>query len=191
MRSIFQKCPRCGAGELKWPDERHFECGVCGLVLYRNITSAVAGFLIDPAGRLLLVERAREPAKGMLAIPGGFIDAGECAEAALRREIREEVGLEAGALKYLCTAPNVYHYREVRYEVLDLFFVGEMPGFEGARALDEIAGLVIQPLHEVDLARIAFPSIRGALQRLRERRLPRAGRAVRGAGAGDGFRNQN
>lgn len=167
MSSIFVRCPRCGSTPLHWPDERHFECRDCRLVLYRNTTSAVAAFLLDPEERVLLIERAREPAKGMLAIPGGFVDAGECAEDALRREIREEVGLEVSSLQFLCTAPNVYSYRDIQYDVLDLFFVSRLPSLQAARALDEVAGLQVLPLREIDPQRLAFPSIRSALTRLR------------------------
>ncbi|TWG94668.1 ADP-ribose pyrophosphatase YjhB (NUDIX family) [Mesorhizobium sp. J18] len=51
--------------------------------------------------RLLLVRRGREPARGLHAFPGGRIEAGETAEEAVRRELIEETGLEAGALSLL------------------------------------------------------------------------------------------
>ncbi|MEX0955555.1 MAG: NUDIX domain-containing protein [Rhizobiaceae bacterium] len=45
--------------------------------------------------RVLLVLRGREPAKGLHAFPGGRVEAGETLDAALRRELKEETGLEA------------------------------------------------------------------------------------------------
>ena len=44
--------------------------------------------------RVLLVERGREPLKGYWSLPGGVLEVGELAEDAVRREVREETGLD-------------------------------------------------------------------------------------------------
>lgn len=46
-------------------------------------------------GKVLLVLRAREPAKGLHAFPGGRVERDETLDTAMRRELREETGLEA------------------------------------------------------------------------------------------------
>jgi ADP-ribose pyrophosphatase YjhB (NUDIX family) len=51
--------------------------------------------------RLLLVQRAHEPAKGQWAFAGGRVEPGETLEAAAMRELREETGLAAEALEPL------------------------------------------------------------------------------------------
>jgi len=57
------------------------------------------GALIFEDGKVLLVERAKEPLKGFWSIPGGIVETGEKLEEAIRREVREETGLEVETLE--------------------------------------------------------------------------------------------
>jgi ADP-ribose pyrophosphatase YjhB (NUDIX family) len=52
------------------------------------------GALIFEGRSILLVERAKEPLKGYWSLPGGIVEAGEKLDAAIRREVLEETGLE-------------------------------------------------------------------------------------------------
>jgi 8-oxo-dGTP diphosphatase len=59
-----------------------------------NAIRCVGAVLHDEAGRLLLIQRATEPGRGRWSIPGGRVLPGETDAAAVRRELREETGLE-------------------------------------------------------------------------------------------------
>jgi 8-oxo-dGTP diphosphatase len=54
---------------------------------------------VDAKGRVLLIRRKNPPSVGHFAIPGGFVDVGETVEDACRRELMEETGVKAGALR--------------------------------------------------------------------------------------------
>lgn len=58
----------------------------------RPILAVSAAIVHD--GRLLLIRRARPPTQGLFSLPGGAVEAGETLFEALKREVREEVGLE-------------------------------------------------------------------------------------------------
>jgi 8-oxo-dGTP diphosphatase len=50
--------------------------------------------LIFEDGKILLVERGKEPLKGYWSLPGGIVETGEKLEEGIRREVAEETGLD-------------------------------------------------------------------------------------------------
>ena len=163
-REHFHHCPRCAVPHPTPAAHEPFHCAACGFLYYFNSTIAVAAFLRAPDRRVLFIRRAKEPARGKLAVPGGFVDIGETAEEALRREIREEVNLEVGPLRFLGSHTNVYPYEGVTYPVLDFFFISEMQPEQSPSALDGVESFCWLEPQRVDLSEIAFPSIRAALK---------------------------
>ena len=68
---------------------------------WRNPSLAVNAILTDSTGRVFLVRRNKQPFKGELSLPGGFVDYDESAEQALNRELREELGIEVSHSKLI------------------------------------------------------------------------------------------
>jgi mutator protein MutT len=161
---VFAHCPRCAAPAKGGANP--FQCAACGLTYFFNPTVAAAAFVFDAAGRCLFIRRAKDPAKGKLAIPGGFIDIGETAEEALHREVREEVGIEIAELAYLGSCTNRYPYREVVYPVVDLIFTARAVNANDAVALEDVAGLEWRRVGEIDPEELAFPSLRMGWEKL-------------------------
>ena len=168
---LFRCCPQCGAA-LPAPSSP-LCCSACGLRYYFNPTCAAAGFLHDAGGRFLFIRRAKDPAKGKLAVPGGFIDLGETAEEALRRETMEEVGLAIDDIRYVCSCTNLYPYGGVTYPVVDFIFAARALQPENALPLDAVAGIEWLQLNDADERELAFPSMVKAWKLLKDG-LPRA-----------------
>ncbi|MFL5953552.1 MAG: NUDIX domain-containing protein [Gaiellaceae bacterium] len=91
-------CPRCG-GPLTLHDG-HATCAGCGQQYWANSIPAVQGVL-ERDGRVLLARRANEPRRGHWDLPGGFLDEAEEPLNGLRREFREETGLEIEPLELM------------------------------------------------------------------------------------------
>ncbi len=178
----FRYCPRCAAALAAGVRHNPIECAACGFVYYLNPTVAVAAFAFRDDGRVLVIRRAKEPGLGKLAPPGGFIDSGETAEMAIRREFREEVRLTLEDVVFLCSQLNDYPYRGVNYPVLDLFFTAKAVGTDAEPDPDEVAGMEWVEPRAMNPSEMAFPSMAAALRVLQSGR--NAGPDATPAGSG-------
>jgi 8-oxo-dGTP diphosphatase len=88
----WRYCPRCGEAIEKRAGLAL--CPACGFRAYANSVPGVEAVIVDRAGRVLLGRRKFEPALGLWDFPGGFLDEAEDPLEGLRREVREETGLE-------------------------------------------------------------------------------------------------
>lgn len=68
---------------------------------------AGCGAVIVVDGRILLLRRLRDPEAGCWGLAGGKIDLFETAEAAMRREVQEELGIVVGAVELLCFVDQI------------------------------------------------------------------------------------
>lgn len=84
-------CGRCGHELEPHPQDVARQCPACSLVHYPRISPCII-VLVTRGDRCLLAHSARFPA-GRYSTLAGFIEAGETAEAALRREVLEEVNI--------------------------------------------------------------------------------------------------
>ncbi len=158
--NVLQYCPWCGAKAFRPGDENYLQCDVCRHKLYINASAAVACIIENPRGEILLTRRRFEPAKGMLDLPGGFVNVDETAENAVRREIEEELNLRVDSMRYVCSSHNRYLYGGIVYFTLDLGFRCSVSDFSAMRAADDVDGYVFLPPDRIDLRQICFPSIR-------------------------------
>jgi ADP-ribose pyrophosphatase YjhB (NUDIX family) len=180
---MFTFCPACASPAVRFENGRVFRCPDCGFTYYHN-TAAATGCVINApetdgdlsGGRILFLVRGKEPAKGKLDLPGGFVDPGEGALEGLCRELREEIGWsppvpKGAALSEVFTLfasfPNVYPYKNIAYNTCDLYFYLCAPGLsEKDLKLEqaEIAAVRFLKPEDIDFSEFAFDSTRRAVK---------------------------
>jgi 8-oxo-dGTP diphosphatase len=129
----WRLCPRCGA-ELGG-DAARLACEACGFIVYAS-SKPTAGALCVDNGRVLLARRAHPPFQGFWDIPGGFLDEGEDPLDGLRRELREETGLEVEPQRFLGIWMDRYGGDSTAEATLNLYWAVRVVGGEAAPADD-------------------------------------------------------
>ena len=96
-------CGRCGTPTQPQPNERAMKCPACGLLAFPRLAPAMIT-LVTRGDEALLARgvQFRAPLYSCLA---GFVEPGESLEGAVVREVREEVGVEVGNVRYWGSQP--------------------------------------------------------------------------------------
>lgn len=114
---------------------------------------------------MLVCQRAKEPAKGTLDLPGGFIDMNETGEEGVAREVLEETGLKVKKAVYQFTLPNIYVYSGFPVHTLDMFFLCTVEDMSHFSAMDDVADSFFLPLSEINPEDFGLDSIRRGLKK--------------------------
>ncbi len=162
---IFAYCPVCGSKHFVVHNFKSKKCEDCGFTYYANPCSATAAFILNEKNELLVVRRAKEPAKGTLDLPGGFCDMGETVEEGMKREIKEETGLDVDVVKYLFSSPNVYQYSGLGVHTLDMDYLVRVSAGVEVHAADDAAECFWIPVDQINPADFGLTSIRNAVIR--------------------------
>jgi ADP-ribose pyrophosphatase YjhB (NUDIX family) len=138
--------------------------------------ASATGCIIDTGQAIVLLVRAKEPAKDKLDLPGGFVNPDEEAVMGLRRECQEELGWDPGSdCSFLGALPNTYPYKGIIYKTCDFFFTVSAPTLkESDFRLDpeEIKGVRFIKYREINIEDLAFDSTKRAVKAFLNTRIP-------------------
>jgi NAD+ diphosphatase len=98
------RCSRCGAATVTARGGHVRECPACGSAHFPRTDPAVIMLVTDADDRALLGHQPRWP-EGRFSTLAGFVEPGEPLEAAVRREVFEEVGIVVGEVTYAGSQP--------------------------------------------------------------------------------------
>lgn len=104
-----------------------------------TFTSSAAGIIVNEDGKVLLANHVLRPASGW-GVPGGFLEFGEQAEAAFRREVKEETSIEVYDVK-------IYRIRTFKRHI-EVMFTAKGTGDAkiGSREIMELAWFGVDEL---------------------------------------------
>ncbi len=153
----FRYCPACAA-ELDAADpDGGGRCPNCERSWYRN-SSPTVGAAIVHNGSALATVRGREPEKGRLDVPGGFLGPGEHPLDGLRREVKEELGINVDATVEDCISMAIHRYGTEGDFVLALGFKSSVSGepsmsdLTGSDDVAEVRWVSAEELEDLDFA---------------------------------------
>ncbi len=170
----FKYCPLCGSASFMPSSEKSKKCASCDFELFMNPSAATAAFIFDNKGRVLVVRRGREPAKGTLDLPGGFSDIGETSEETVIREVKEETGLMVTSVEFLFSLPNTYHYSGMTIPTIDMFYRCEVADTAILVPDDDVDEAVWIPINELKPEKFGLQSISSGVKRLLDQHLSRS-----------------
>ncbi|SHL02653.1 NAD(+) diphosphatase [Desulforamulus aeronauticus] len=96
-------CGNCGSLNQDKLDERAKQCPSCGFITYPRISPAVIVAVIKD--NQILLARNKKFANHVFSVISGFVEPGETLEECVRREIKEEVGIEVKNIRYFGSQP--------------------------------------------------------------------------------------
>lgn len=162
-------CRRCGSG-LTTLDSISFQCE-SGHSIYSNPSPATAAIILNAEKEILVGERSLDPHKGMLDIPGGFVDGKETCEAALARELFEETGLEPTDYTdpiYFLSCIDDYEYEGEIVTVLTVVYAVGILGEPDIEAQTDMASLYFSDTLKLKSEDFCFRSAQESLSKLKQ-----------------------
>lgn len=103
-RNKARYCGSCGGLNNIDTEELAMRCSGCGEIQFPRISPAVIVAVTDPEDRLLLAHNVKFK-DGIYSLVAGFVEAGECFEDTLHRELKEETGVEIFDIEYVASQP--------------------------------------------------------------------------------------
>lgn len=168
-KEVFRFCMLC-QGEFKNNSDIEKECTNCGYVYFIAAKPSAGGIIINSKNQILLIKRNRNPFKGSLDIPAGFVDYNETSEEALVREMKEEVNLDVTNFKFWKSVVGDYDFKGVIKQYITSIFIVKVDDIQSNMVLggSDAVDARFYDLAEINLSEVSFKSTRDLLSELQQ-----------------------
>jgi len=161
----YTYCPSCGSPFEKIPPNL-LRCTKCNLHFYVNPKPTTSILLINTAGEILFVIRKIDPKKGMLDLPGGFVDIDETLEEGMIREIDEELGvaITVEKLRYLGSMVDEYEHGGIESRTINAMYTAPLPENAHIVPADDVADFLFISPNKIPYEKLAFQGMKDFLK---------------------------
>ncbi|MBP1759919.1 MAG: ADP-ribose pyrophosphatase [Firmicutes bacterium] len=149
-------CPLCAEPLKTLMIDNHprSTCPKCSYIDWGNFSLGVGGVLWYQ-GKVLLVQRAHNPGKGVWTIPGGYVNQGEAIGDAIVREIEEETGIIAKPLSIIALRDRPSNNPSEKHDGYIIFLMSHLGGTLHAQP-EEVSNLGFFSIEECESLQIPF-----------------------------------
>lgn len=167
----YNFCSNCGEN-FNEINETYYVCPKCDFRIFVTPKAAAGVFLFNNKGEVLFLIRAMDPGKGLLGIPGGFINSDETIEQAAKREVFEEIGVKINKIKYFRSHYGNYLYKNINYKTIDIFYIGKIDtDVSDLKLSDEATGYKFLKVKDINLDLIGNDDVKKAVIELVQSKL--------------------
>lgn len=157
----FAFCPICGKTlqESIIDNQPRSICPDCSYIHWGNFSLGVGGVLWHN-DKVLLVQRAHNPGKGMWTIPGGYVDQGESIGEAIIREIQEETGINAKPLSIIALRDRP----DERHDTYIIFLMEFLGGALQAqpKEVSNLGFFTLEECHSLPIAALTLGALKAS-----------------------------
>lgn len=161
----FIYCPKCGF-KFNKQQPNLLLCPNCNLHYYVNPAPTSSIILLNKNREILFVVRKYDPKKGMLDLPGGFINVNETLEQGMIRELKEELGIDMGlsSIKYIGSSVDIYEHGGVISKTINSMFLANLNDNQIIQPNDDVSSFAFYPITKIPYDIIAFLGMKDFLK---------------------------
>lgn len=164
----YKFCPICSS-KLNFKKENLLVCSKCDFKFYINPSPCNAVIIENENGEIMLVKRKFDPQKSYWDLPGGFIDAYETLEDSVKREIKEELGVDVKVDRIIGVYKDIYVFQNIKVPTIGIVVLAKITKGK-IKVSDDVADYKYFSKKDIFKQKLAFKSMKSGIRDYLERK---------------------